>query len=100
VVAVYVIGDVLSGLWYDGYSYLDKAISELSALGSPVRPLMMTVILRHNGLLLAFGIGLLRAARSLSAVASHAIGFAEPRRVRSPGFRRLSRTGAGQADSE
>jgi hypothetical membrane protein len=62
-VVVYVIGDVLSGLWYDGYSFLDQAISELTAFGSPVRPLMVTVILIHNVLLLAFGIGLLRVAR-------------------------------------
>ena len=38
-VVVYVIGDLLSALLYNGYSYLDQAISELSAFGSPVRPL-------------------------------------------------------------
>ena len=65
-VVVYAIGDVLSGLLYDGYSYLHQAISELSAFGSPVRPLMVTVILVHNVLLLAFGIGLLRVARRRS----------------------------------
>ena len=62
-VVVYAIGDVLSGLLYDGYSHLDQAISELSAFGSPVRPLMVTVILIHNVLLLTFGIGVLRVAR-------------------------------------
>jgi hypothetical membrane protein len=67
-VVLYVIGDVLSALLYDGYSYLDQAISELSAFGSPVRPLMVTVILTHNLLLLAFGIGLLRVARPRSAL--------------------------------
>jgi Protein of unknown function (DUF998) len=65
-VVVYAIGDVLSGLLYHGYSYIDQAISELSAFGSPVRPLMVTVILVHNVLLLAFGIGLLRVARRSS----------------------------------
>lgn len=65
-VVVYAIGDFLSGLLYDGYSYLDQAISELSAFGSPVRPLMVTVILIHNVLLLAFGIGVLRVARRRS----------------------------------
>jgi hypothetical membrane protein len=65
-VVVYAIGDVLSGLLYHGYSYIDQAISELSAFGSPVRPLMVTVILIHNVLLLAFGIGLLRVARRSS----------------------------------
>jgi hypothetical protein len=65
-VVVYAIGDLLSGLLYDGYSFRDQAISELSAFGSPVRPLMVTVILIHNVLLLAFGIGLLRVARRRS----------------------------------
>lgn len=65
-VVVYAVGDLLSGLVYDGYSYLNQAISELSAFGSPVRPLMVTVILIHNLLLLAFGIGLLRVARRRS----------------------------------
>jgi hypothetical protein len=36
------------GLLYDGYSFRDQAISELAAFGSPVRPLMVTVILLHN----------------------------------------------------
>lgn len=61
-VAVYAIGDVLSGLVYDGYSWADQAISELSAFGSPVRPLMVPVNLTHNVLVLAFGIGVLRGA--------------------------------------
>ena len=69
-VVVYVIGDLLSALLYHGYSYLDQVISELSAFGSPVRPLMVTVILIHGLLVLAFGVGVLRASsrRSLSWV--------------------------------
>jgi hypothetical membrane protein len=69
-VVVYVIGDLLSGLLYDGYSFVDQAISELSAFGSPVRPLMVAVILIHGVLVLAFGIGVLHAShrRSLSWV--------------------------------
>ena len=65
-VVVYAIGDVVSGLLYDGYSFRNQAISELSALGSPVRPLMATVILIHGALLLAFGIGILRVAKQRS----------------------------------
>ena len=49
-----------SGLLYDGYSWADQAISELSAFGSPVRPLMVSIILIHNVLLLLFGVGMLR----------------------------------------
>lgn len=71
---LYVSGDVLSGLVYDAsrpYSFRDQWISELTALGSPVRPLMVVVITAHNVLLLAFGLGIWRAAsrsRSLRGV--------------------------------
>ena len=65
-VVVYNAGDVLSGLLYDGYSFRNQAISELSAFGSPVRPLMATVIVIHGAVLLAFGIGILRVAEQRS----------------------------------
>jgi len=65
-VVMYGIGDVLSGLLYDGYSFKDQAVSELSAFGSPVRPLMATITVIHGALLLAFGIGILRAAHRRS----------------------------------
>ncbi|WP_206797037.1 DUF998 domain-containing protein [Amycolatopsis sp. MtRt-6] len=99
-VAVYIAGDVLSALLYDGYSYTDQAISELSAFGSPVRPLMVTVIAIHNVLLLAFGIGVLRVSRSRSVwwigalqiaefvlvgIATHTF-WAMSSRGRAPGF--------------
>jgi len=47
---------------YDGYSYRDQWISELSAFGSPVRPLMVTAILLHGLLLVAFGVRIRRVA--------------------------------------
>jgi hypothetical membrane protein len=61
-VVVCAIGDVVSSLLYNGYSAKDQAISELSAFGSPVRPLMVTAILAHGVLLVLFGIGILRVA--------------------------------------
>ena len=61
-VVLYVIGDLVSGLLYDGYSFRDQAVSELAAFGSPVRPLMVTVIMLHNALLAAFGVGVLWCA--------------------------------------
>ena len=61
-VGVYVVGDVVSGLVYDGYSFTNQAISELSAFGSPVRPLMVSVILLHGVLLVVFGFGVLAVA--------------------------------------
>jgi hypothetical protein len=62
---LYVIGDLVSGFVYMGsrpYSFRDQWISELTALGSPVRPLMVAVITVHDLLLIAFGIGIWRAA--------------------------------------
>ena len=62
---LYGIGDVVSGLVYSGsrpYSFRDQWISELTALGSPVRPLMMAVISVHNILLIGLGLGIWRAA--------------------------------------
>jgi hypothetical membrane protein len=61
-VVVYGLGDLASGLLYDGYSHKDQWISELSAFGSPVRPLMVTAILAHGLLLLLFGVGIWRSA--------------------------------------
>ena len=64
---VYVVGDVLSSLIYiynssRPYSFKDQWISELTALGSPVRPLMVTVVTVHGLLLAAFAVGIFRAA--------------------------------------
>ena len=61
-VTLYGIGDLASGLLYAGYSFRDQAISELSAFGSPERPVMVTVIVVHGVLLVVFGIGVLDAA--------------------------------------
>jgi len=60
--AVYALGDLVAGLLYDGYSFSDQAISELTAFGSPVRPLMLTVMIVHGLPLLAFAVVLWRRA--------------------------------------
>jgi hypothetical membrane protein len=65
-VAVYGVGDLVSGLLYDGYSFKDQGISELSAFGSPVRPLMMTVLLVHMLLGIPFAVWLWRAGDRMS----------------------------------
>ena len=61
-VVLYGIGDLSSGLLYDGYSFRDHAISELSAFGSPVRYSMVTMIVMHSLLVTAFGVGVWRSA--------------------------------------
>jgi Protein of unknown function (DUF998) len=63
-VTIYGLGDIGSGLIYTGYSFRDQAISELTAFGSPVRHIMMPIMLVHGGLLAAFGAGLFRLAHS------------------------------------
>jgi Protein of unknown function (DUF998) len=54
--------DVLAGRLYGGYDYLDQTISELSARGASTRPLLAAMGPIWSGLLIAFGIGVLRAA--------------------------------------
>ncbi len=61
--AVYGLGDLISGLLYEGYSHRDQAISELTAFGSPVRPLMLTAMMVHGLLLVVFAVGLWRLSR-------------------------------------
>jgi hypothetical membrane protein len=65
-VVLYGIGDLVSGVLYEGYSFRDQAISELSAFGSPVRRLMVSVILLHGVLVTAFGAGVWRSAQRAS----------------------------------
>jgi hypothetical membrane protein len=61
-VGVYAVGDLLSGLLYEGYSFKDQVISELTALGSPVRLLMLAAMTAHGLLVAAFGVGIWRSA--------------------------------------
>jgi hypothetical membrane protein len=62
---LYVVGDLVSGLVYNAsrsYSFKDQWISELTAYGSPARPLMVTVITAYGLLVFAFAYGIVRAA--------------------------------------
>ena len=62
-VVVYAAGDLISGgLLYDQYSFRDQAISELSAYGSPVRPVAVAWIALHNVLGIAFSVGVWRSS--------------------------------------
>lgn len=60
--AIYGLGDLVSGLLYEGYSFRDQAISELTAFGSPVRPLMLTTMFVHSLPLVALAVGLWRVS--------------------------------------
>jgi hypothetical protein len=59
---VYVVGDVVAGLLYAGYRFEDQWISELTARGSPVRPVMVGVLTAHGLLLAVLGVGVWRSA--------------------------------------
>jgi hypothetical protein len=59
---LYVVGDVLGTLRYPGYSYADQTFSELTAQGSPVRPLMMLSGSLYTALVAAFAGGVWASA--------------------------------------
>lgn len=60
--ALYIVMDVIASLAYDGYSYKDQTISELSAIGAPTRPFWNVMGVLYAVLTFAFAFGVLRAA--------------------------------------
>jgi hypothetical protein len=59
---LYISTDILLGLSWPGYSFNSQAISELSAIGAPTRSLWIAMTFLFNPLLVAFGIGVWKAA--------------------------------------
>ena len=53
---LYVATDILAGMLWEGYSFTSQAISELSAIGAPTRPLVVTLGIIYDVLLIAFGL--------------------------------------------
>lgn len=61
--ALYIAVDVLGTLRYRGYSYADQTYSELLAVGSPVRPLMLALsAIPYTVLMSAFAAGVWTSA--------------------------------------
>lgn len=61
--ALYIAIDVLGTLRYPGYRYMDQEFSELTAAGSPVRPLMVALgAIPYTVLVVAFAAGVWAAA--------------------------------------
>ncbi len=54
--------DWLAGRLLKGYSFTAQSMSELSAAGSPTRPLAVSLTLVASALMIAFGVGVWRAA--------------------------------------
>jgi hypothetical protein len=52
--AVYLSADILGSLQWEGYSVADQTISELSAIGSPSRGLMLWMFAAYNVLVIVF----------------------------------------------
>jgi hypothetical protein len=60
--ALYIFMDVVASLAYDGYSYKDQTISELSAIDAPTRPFWLVMSVFYQVLAFAFALGVLAAA--------------------------------------
>lgn len=63
-----VSSEVLAALLYPAYNPLSQAVSELTSIGAPTRPLMLVEGFIYSALLVAFGIGVLRSARGNRAL--------------------------------
>jgi hypothetical membrane protein len=61
---LYAAADLAAGLQWDGYSFRDQTISELAAIGAPSRPLFAALLVVVYGLMVAFGVGVWKAAGS------------------------------------
>ena len=69
---VYLVADISASLRYEGYSYVDQTLSELSAVGAPTRTLWVSLAIVYHVLMAACGIGIWKAAdgkRRLQVVA-------------------------------
>lgn len=56
---LYVGTDILAAMQWEGYSYTSQAVSELSAIGAPTRPFVVSLFSIYNVLVIAFGLGVL-----------------------------------------
>ena len=54
--------DLLAGILIKGYSFSVQSMSELGAAGSPTRPVVIALTLLTSVLMIAFGVGVWRAA--------------------------------------
>ena len=59
---LYGVSDVLAGMQWEGYSFRDQTISELGVIGAPSRALFAVLLLMVYGLMVAFGVGIWKAA--------------------------------------
>lgn len=70
---LYIGSDIAAAVRYDGYSYTDQVVSELSAIGAPTRGFLVPLYIAYDVLLMAFAVGVWTSAgpkQSLRAVAA------------------------------
>ena len=60
---LYLCTDILAGMLWEGYNFLDQAVSELSAIGALTRPLVVALGLIYDVLMIAFGVGVWTSSR-------------------------------------
>jgi uncharacterized protein DUF998 len=60
--------DIVASFLYDGYSYRDQTVSELSAVGAPTRAFWLAFGTVWSGLVVAFGMGVWQSAGSRRAL--------------------------------
>ncbi|QIP13737.1 DUF998 domain-containing protein [Spirosoma aureum] len=64
---LYISTDILAAVQWEDYSYADKSVSELRAIGAPTRPFLIPWLTLYALLEIAFGIGIWGASgRKLS----------------------------------
>ena len=68
VAVVQIAGDMLATALYPGYSYVDQSVSELSAIGAPTRSFLVVVGVIYIALVVAFAVGVWKAAGSTRAM--------------------------------
>ena len=54
---VYISTDIIAAMSLEGYSYINSAVSELTAIGAPTRLFVIPIYIVYNALMIAFGIG-------------------------------------------
>jgi hypothetical protein len=59
---VYVAADILGALSWNGYRYASQAISELSAIGAPSRPVVLPLAIAYSLVVIGFGFSVYAAA--------------------------------------
>src|SRR5688572_20436802 len=60
--ALYILMDIIASVSYDGYSYTDQTISELSAIDAPTRAFWLVMSVPYQVLAFAFALGVLGLA--------------------------------------